>query len=300
MKKTVPIFLFFLFINSFSGKAQTYYPFPENNAFWLVSWGTPSESSIYHYELTGDTLIGINNYHKLESAGNTYYSFDPYNPQFYNTGYIGAYRNDTLTKKIYYFPKDSIYESLLYDFNMVTGDTIQGFMAQLAKNKFGPTFYAIIDSVDSVLVDSNYRKRWRFQTYNSWSQIWYDGNIIEGIGNTYGLLEGLLPQMDDNGFLLCYSENGTMIYPDGIGTCALITNNDYITKNENIAVYPNPVIQGESISIMINHVENITLEVFDVLGKNYDYSYTTNSNKLTFNTSLLIEGMYLFLVSRSL
>ncbi len=134
MKKIKDIILILSILISYSIQAQQYYPFPENNAFWLVSWGTPSESSDYHYELTGDTLIGLFNYHKLESAGNTYYSFDPNNPQFYNNGYVGAYRNDTLTKKVYYFPKDSINESLLYDFNMVTGDTIQGFMAQLAKN----------------------------------------------------------------------------------------------------------------------------------------------------------------------
>ena len=59
LKKTTPIFLFLLFINSFSGKAQTYFPFADSNAVWKVSWGTPYEYSVYHYELTDDTLIGL-------------------------------------------------------------------------------------------------------------------------------------------------------------------------------------------------------------------------------------------------
>lgn len=295
MKKIATIVLLLLFINPFSGKAQTYYPFADSNAVWKVSWGTPYEYSVYHYELTEDTLIGLNNYHKLESAGNTYYNFDPNSPQFYITGYVGAFRNDTLAKKVYYIPKDSINESLLYDFNLITGDTIKGYMEQLAKDKFGSTFYAVIDSVDSVLVDSSYRKRWNFHTYNDyWGVIWNEGEIIEGIGNGYGLLEGLLPMMDDNGFLLCYSENGTMIYPDGIGTCTLITSNDFITKNENIAVYPNPANTIINFELPLPKDEiNTQLQLFDITGKAV-FTKQIHSITTQIDISQYPKGMYFY------
>ncbi|PJB15345.1 MAG: hypothetical protein CO118_03895 [Flavobacteriales bacterium CG_4_9_14_3_um_filter_32_8] len=267
MKKTAQLFFLLLFINPFSGKAQTYYPFPTSNAFWKFQWGVsgctpPFDFTEYDYQIMGDTLIGLNTYHKLKRAG-IFYCGDPLGIGM-DVNFVGAYRNDSLAKKIYYIPKDSINENLLYDFNLITGDTIKGYMEQLAKNKFGSTFYAVIDSIDSVLVDSNYRKRWHFQTYDSWGQIWYDGNIIEGVGNTYGLLEGLLPMFDDNGSLVCYSENGATIYPNPF-TCTLTTINDFIIKNENIVVYPNPIVDY----FTINSKENFEFEytVFSVDGQ---------------------------------
>lgn len=295
MKTPKSIIIIIIILNSFSIQAQQYFPFPTTNAFWRINWGTTSQNSIYHYELTGDTLIGLNNYTKLESAGNVYYNFDPNNPQFYNSGYVGAYRNDSLGRKIYYVPKDSITESLLYDFNLLGGDTIEGYMDQLAKDQFGTGFYAVVDSVDSVLISSSYRKRWLYHTSDNFGIIWSGGEIIEGIGSNYGLLESLLPMFDNNGYLVCHSQNGIGIY--GSNPCELITSIEQkLDNDDNFTIYPNPVFQGESIVISYLQIEEFNLEVYDMQGKKQFINPKMMGKKLIIETSSLSEGVYLFVI----
>lgn len=295
MKTTRCIISLFLIINSLSIHAQQYFPFPTTNTFWQEQWGTQYQSSDYHYLVIGDTLIGLNNYIKLESAGNVYYNFNPNIPQFYNRGYVGAYRNDTLAKKVYYISKDSIDESLLYDFNLLPGDTIKGYMDQLAKDQFGTAFFAVIDSVDSVLINNSYRKRWLYHTSDNWGVIWNGGEIIEGIGSNYGLLEGLLPMFDNNGYLVCHSHNGIGIY--GSNPCELITSIEQNVENmENFNVNPNPVVQGQTIEIYLFKTEDINLEVYDMLGKKQFFDLKKSRRKLTIETSSLIKGIYLFVL----
>ncbi len=279
-----------LLLHSFIYKAQ-YIPFPESNALWVVSWGTSYQSSMYHYELTGDTLLGLTNYHKLESAGKVSYNFAPNDPQFYNAGYVGAYRNDTLAKKVFYIPKDSVTEMLLYDFNLAVGDTVRGYMEQIAKDKFGPTFFAVIDSVDSVLVNGSFRKRWHFH-----SSVWLPGSIIEGIGSTYGLLESLIPRFDDNGQLYCYSQDGISLYG---GSCLLVTDIEKKIAVENdVMIYPNPIVNAKSITINTSRNKNIKFEVYSLLGKRCYPNFKKNKNEFIVETSSLPNSTYLFLIKK--
>lgn len=298
MKTPKSIISIIIILNSFSIQAQQYFPFPTTNAFWRINWGTTSQNSIYHYELTGDTIIGINNYSKLESAGNTYYNFDPNNPQFYPASYNGAYRNDTLAKKIYFISKDSTSESLLYDFNLLVGDTIKGYMDQLAKNQFGTDFFAVIDSVDSVLINSFYRKKWLYHTGNNFGVIWSGGEIIEGIGSNYGLLEGLLPMFDNNGYLVCHSHNGIGIY--GSNPCELITSIEQNVEDGNkFTINPNPVVRGETIEISFLQIKDVNLEVYDLLGKKQFLNLKKPSKKIIIETSSLVTGVYLFVLKEN-
>jgi hypothetical protein len=253
MKKITIILLSTLLLNSFSGNAQQYFPFPTSNAFWKVGWGVsgcvpPLDITEYDYQITGDTLIGLYTYHKLKKSG-IFYCGDPLYPSTGNENFVGAYRNDTLAKRVYYIPKDSTSESLLYDFNLLTGDTIKGYMEELATNIY-PTFYAVIDSIDSVSINSVYRKRWHFHTSKNGMPLWDEGKIIEGIGNTLGLLEGLLPGMDNNGRILCFSENGISLYgfynPCFLYVVGIETE---IIEQTELLIHPNPTTGNITIDL---------------------------------------------------
>lgn len=101
-------------------KSQEYLPFPEDNAIWysLYSYAWPYPPYVwyytYQYETEGDTIINQLCYTKLYNGivGSGYRFYD------------GAYRIDYESERVYYV--DPMYgtESLLYDFNLVPGDTI--------------------------------------------------------------------------------------------------------------------------------------------------------------------------------
>ncbi|PCI93678.1 MAG: hypothetical protein COB15_15985 [Flavobacteriales bacterium] len=286
VKKIGPIILLFLFLNSFSMKSQTYYPFPTNNSFWRFNWGIPGCISQfitdYQYQITGDTIIGLNNYHKLKTSG-TFNCRTPGVPTK-PSGYVGAYRNDILAKKVYIIEPDSINEQILYDFNLVAGDTIKGYMVKQAINKIGPTYFAVIDSIDSLLINGNYRKRWNYSTNTSLS---YSGNIIEGIGNTYDLLGGLRSGFDDNGNLICHSKNGIIIY--GTGSCTLVSTKEDINKIGTVEIYPNPT--HSVLNIKISSSSNFKL--FDLTGKTLiKKQLSSNTNRL--DVSKYPKGIYFY------
>jgi len=214
--------------------AQTfiYHPFPDSNANWnftfnqYCSMGDGFE--YYSYCIAGDTLIDNQIYQKLVSPFIDLYYIGSCTQQHF-PGYKGAFRQDIPNKKVYFIAPSGSTEFLLYDFNMEVGDTVQGYTAAYS----GDT----VISIDSVLVGNNYRKRW-------FTNFWYDIYYIEGIGSTYGLLEGSPGGIMDAPYytLDCMAENEQTIYPDPGINCQIITSikpND--VPEELLIVYPNPV-----------------------------------------------------------
>jgi len=100
--------------------SQEYMPFPQDSATWytmyVYDWPSPPYYyyTTYKFETSGDTIINNINY--------TILNFGPALED--STHYQGAYRNDTLNKKVYYIDKLDTAEMLLYDFNLLPGDTI--------------------------------------------------------------------------------------------------------------------------------------------------------------------------------
>ncbi len=93
-----------------------YQPFPDSNAVWTVTYnssdcylfGTPQQ--IYQYEYATDTLITGTSYHQLvrtySCAGCCGGNVD---------GYVGALRQDTTARKVFFIPSWGMDEYLLYD-----------------------------------------------------------------------------------------------------------------------------------------------------------------------------------------
>lgn len=270
------ILLFAFFVFSFIGlEAQNYIPFPTSNAIWRESSGNPHSScDEYNYHITGDTIINSLTYHKLQMIG--YHG--PYQPSFclqvsyrYNF-YFGAFRNDSLNKRVYFIPSIDTTEHLLYDFDISLGDTLRGWYG----NYFLDSNLVVINR-DSFLLNGTYRK---FYTLKDCGNSILDSVVvIEGIGSNRGLIPfyncdpHLGPQI-----LHCVKENGITTYSDPFLSCNIITSVEEAYSDSYINIYPNPSsdlihieseetikevslynLQGQEIPIILKRDQSIQL-----------------------------------------
>ena len=161
MKKSLIIFYLILWCMN-SRSQSTYSPFPSNMIIygWSETYYASSGTVLdrWRSEITGDTLIGAFHYSKLYSGTN---SFEV----------TAAIRNDTLNKKVYMYSIFTGTESLMYDFNLVVGDTVNinngyGFYQPLVETWLGAPEIkkAWVTSIDSVLMlhDGIYHRRYNF------------------------------------------------------------------------------------------------------------------------------------------
>ncbi|MBR2165005.1 MAG: hypothetical protein IJ915_00450, partial [Paludibacteraceae bacterium] len=151
--------------------------------------------------LTTDTIIGANQYVKLEQSGK----------------YLGALREGT-DKDIYYIPANSTREYLLYAFNAKVGDVFENaWMGRI--ESWAPDGYIV--SVENIYGNSPriYELKVQFgheindtpeRDYAEWTRTW-----IEGIGFTEGPSGSTCPfpcEGDYNEQLLCAYKNGEQVY----------------------------------------------------------------------------------------
>ena len=282
------LLLLFATLSTLAAKAQTsvYHPFPDSSAIWnfitingMCGPWNGTISSYYSITISGDTIISSLNYHKLSTpfvqsiiSGNC----TPY----INSGYYGAIREDTSNRKVFYVPPFAISEQLLYDFTMQVGDTVKGFLASFT---FPPD---TVQSIDSVLVGSDYRKRWILSSC-------YDIHLIEGIGSTYGLIQ-LSPGCitDLPGYTLtCFTQNGMALYPDTVTNCTLITDVENMNSEKySVTIYPNPF--SDMLNLTIYNKEFSEIILYDIASRKLLQQKFVNSVSL--NTEQLAKGIYLY------
>lgn len=276
----------FLFSNSTNGQTNNYYPFPEGNAVWNINYslncfwaGIANEN--YSIEIANDTLINFITYHTLK----TFYIESFSTGTCGTTGgpvyiYRGAIRQDTSLKKVFIVPPDSSNEELLYDFNMIVGDTVRGYLEPYPNIATSD----VVISIDSILIGSQYRKQWNINQG-------YGISIIEGIGCTFGLTEPS-PQnvIDGPGFnLTCFSENGSTIYPNSSSTCNLINSIHKDVMSEKVfTIFPNP--NSGNLTVKLNSTELSKLELFNIYGQ---LIWTKIVDlKSEFEINILNKGLY--------
>ncbi len=282
MKKLLLIITFFISTNLFA-QTSVYHQMPDSDAIWNYHFyadcqGLGIADEYYSLTITGDTLINGQVYQQLNN---------PYVLSF-STGlcgglvaeYKGAYREDTVAKKVYFIQAFNTTEELLYDFNLQVGDTVQGYLEAFATDP------DTVQTIDSVLVGGNYRKRWNINSC-------YDISIIEGIGSTYGFYQfspGCDPDFP-NYVLDCFIQDGSSIYPSASSSCDLITG---IKSTESISskinVYPNPSQGFLNISVDPNF-EIKDLRLFDITGNDVWHQQVFNRQTITLDN--LAGGVYI-------
>lgn len=228
MKKNLLLLLFAPLSNLV---AQNYTPFPDSNAVWVngdygVVWsGEFPENVLYgvtNYCMTNqDTTIGGNLYSQLFICGGNY---------------VGALRDNG--GQVYYVPKDSLTELLVYDFTVTTGQVLNNIIYS------GNFMDYTVGPIDSVLIGGSYRTRIHFGS----------GFWLEGVGCSMGLFNDPFDDLDGMQDLLCMGYLDTSFYPNyGFGYCPMdLGFNEQSQTRDQILTFPNPTNGSFIIETGIN------------------------------------------------
>lgn len=291
MKKI--LFFIALLFPFFGSYAQGYIPFPETNAKWVTNiyYSEPQMklgSYCYdsHMETIGDTIMNGLKYIKLKETKVSYSAawfacftqVDTITSSFY-----GWIRNDTINKKVYFRKRNWNKDTLLYDFSLKIGDTLND--TYLLNNYTQLNLYTV-DTIKNYVIGGINRKVYFI---DEGDYILTD-SIIEGIGNSKGIFSEYKNYKVDYTFL-CLNISGTKIYPQDSSSCPVITSINEKSKYESeINIYPNPVTDQFEIEKPANL--NIELAVlFDCTGRMVK-KFPSNSEN--YQVKDVPKGMYIF------
>ena len=290
---------FCLLIISLSGFAQTnvYHPFPDS-AFWRVDyvyddpWQYPYYvNNCFQYYIAGDTLI--NSYiHKKIFRSYVLYNVVSWTPPVNppgppDSGYVGALKDDSIANKTFFVFKNTTTDSLLYDYNLIVGDTMKGFISPY------PSIYdMVVLSIDSVLIKGQYRKKWNFAHFNNDSTY-----FIEGIGSNAGLIEPLNTYAIDfkYRYLVCVKDStGTLFtssHSSAMGCNLIVSGTNEIDLINNCSIFPNPFTTSTTIQTSIN-LKSATLNIYNALGQEIKTINNISGKEITLQRDNLPEGIY--------
>jgi hypothetical protein len=287
MKKIV-FFLSAIWV-SISAFGQNYIPIPaDSTSEWRI-WTTINDGfCLQHRELKyffeGDTVIDSFTYQKLFRSG--FYQEEVYGPppwpscdQYYTIqdDYVGGIRNTT--GKVFFF--DGFEDELIYDFTLEPGDTLNTSIA-------GSDI--VVESIDSVLVGDEYRRRFNLNNPDGYSN-W----IIEGIGHQRGLIEPMYLPLEFYSEFLCYAETHVPIYPED-ASCDLAVNiYENSLVNSLLSIYPNPSSGNITFSFNSNMGKNINFKIISSIGQiivDSPWDVSQRLNEITFDLSSINTGIY--------
>ena len=270
MKNQLPVLVFIL-ITFFSENdcfAQ-YHSFPTSNAIWEINHfnGWTGESTPFWRMMCGDTVVNDKTYGRLYEV-----ILSNGNPSDYTAYYIGGIRDDSDQKKVWYLDTNGE-EFLLYDFNVVAGDTVNTYFLT----------NEVVEEVDEVLTTTGWRKRVIFNYFGLPGHNW-----IEGVGQEGGVLYSFFT---DNDFTLnCLHHNNIAIYGS---SCSLTFNVDC----ETIVCMATGLTPNESI-MMDNGSGSGSISI-NLSGGTPPYSYEWSNGAVTSNITGLSSGLYTVTVGDS-
>jgi hypothetical protein len=280
---------------TFPTQAQTniYYPLPTSNTVWReYTGGLDCGPCCLDYQefITGDTVIGGNIYQKIQRSGVTLSTNSQgactNNIWYVFNYYAGAYRNDSINKKVYFVPPSALSDTLLYDFNLNLGDALhQSYL-------YDSTYWGgviVVTGIDSVIIGSKYHKR--FLLYGNPFMM----GLIEGIGFTSGLLTHIYFAIGCSTELVCVSENGVPVYPGSTGNCGFVSvEQEKVNNPQVVSIIPNPVLDFANINFLSVNI-TVNISIMDILGnEKLRFERLKNGDKM--NLTKLQPGLYLYKV----
>lgn len=284
------LFLLVSGVLSLRAQTSTYRPFRLDTAVWLEHY-TPSGCTGVQCQqfnrkvIDGDTLINALVYRKVYqqsgtvgqcSGGSSATCFFPSG----SPAYIGALRQDTLAKKVYYHMG---HDTLLYDFDLQVGDTIP-----LSYSNMGMNGHKIVQKTDSVLIGSIYYKVFEGDTSGlSW-------RTVEGIGNSRGVLSDIFGTCDYS--MDCFNGNTLAAVWGCAFGCAAVAGIEKINAKNGILLSPNPTTGIFSISFPESTSQIV---VTNSLGQILAAASEFNGLKRELNISELQAGIYFVSVKTS-
>ncbi len=233
--------------------------------------------------MNGDTILKGKNYNKIY-----YNEIEIQNPPIY----IGGMREDSL-KQIFFFPASTIIanpgphtfsndtsEHLLYTFNNLNvGDTFS--------INSGSTTISVL-SIDSVLVGTNYRKRYEIHGSFFSPEYW-----IEGIGSTKDLLSPFTYEFEWVYYTLCYGDTNTYYInsPNGNDSCHY-SKPTRIVENEGYTIKVNPNPAADILFIETSFVGiKVNANIYNIQGQLL-VEKNINTQQTELDISILSSGLY--------
>lgn len=278
MKLTIGIL--FLFISVHVNAQQHDIPFPDSNAIWMMHTHIPPDPADpfqWSYDCHGQHFTHDTTHLNGYIYNNVYLSFSQFNYDFVfedisNYLQIGRYRIEG--QKVYYqnlIPQafeiwDYCYtgyhggnaeydEFLMYDFGLSVGDTFY----------LTPSSPIVLESIDSVLIEGTYYRKFHFQSNSGY-------HWIEGIGSSIGLFP-YFTFFEQFIYFNCFHEdnydNLFEYYPYG-NTCS----SAYIPET-------GPVIQKKEL---INIVDVMGRKAEDKVGELLFFIYSDGTTEKIFRT----------------
>ena len=286
MNKQIIILISFMFFQKVY--SQTDLPFLQTDKVWGVKdchfenggLGSSETCHMIYYKFEGDTTINSINYKKVYHTNDCIF-FETADYSINNTQYI---REDT-ANKVYLLDTYLDKEILLYDFGLSIGDSIY-----IKEHSQGYSEYAYVSSVDSILVNEEYRKRLVFDRDN---ETW-----IEGIGSLKDVLRPFAGEftVDKSWELISVSISNQLVssnenyLPSSIINCLdSDTDIETISDESSARIYPNPV--NKMLYIRNQNLDSYNLSFFDITGK----EVTTIGNIVgsqNIDVSALRSGLY--------
>lgn len=223
-------------------QAQTYDPFPTNDAMWRELHGgyQASTCEAYQYVITGDTLINGQTCRKLRKRGASYgydgpncdlggqpYGFDEY---------AGAFRNDSAAQKVYFVPPNDPADTLLYDFDLALGDTLPSTYHLPSWETY------VVHDIDTVSYGGSDHAIYRVDSCGGSDPL--DGYAwIEGMGSNKGLIESYGCPFEEGVWTECFSVNGNTRLPSDTASCDSVTYASLAERRADdvqVKAYPTP------------------------------------------------------------
>lgn len=260
--------------------SQDYFKFPTSDALWnfkiVESMNPPYEWTVID-SLGQNIIIDNQNYIEVYSVG----LGGPY--------VVGAIRDDTLQKKVYFH--DFSDEIVLYDFSLNVGDTI--FYDEPLD------YYKTVEDISFVNINGQQRKMFHLlNSLYSFNDYW-----IEGIGSVYryGLLYPLTPDIVMDGstpYFGCFNHGSINYFVESVclGDCPcsdwLVDISESINHDSEVSIFPNPTENFLTIDFTnsMNHYKS--LEIYSCSGTLLLNQEICNEGQETINLEFLSEGIY--------
>jgi len=222
----IPLCLFFL-LAGLNNKAHAYKKMLGDTTTWKVLYFW---SGTFEIICHGDTIINSKNYKILH--------YD--DPDDINPTRLFFLREDSLEKRVWVLPQDSVNEKILYDFSLDIGDSI--YLDFHPANEFYfPSGWYYVESITNYnLISSTVNKFTLYQKSNPVYKVYW----LEGVGNTYSPIYTLEQKIEPNyPEVLCMFQDSEDIYRHPTwDTCSYFNTsaNFDLTKEKMVDIYPNP------------------------------------------------------------
>jgi len=212
----------------------------------------------------------------------------------YNDGQSIVYHN-TKENKVYRYLYSSFY--LLYDFSLVTADTI------VIKEPYSAIRYdSIVSVVDSVVVETlpnNIRLKALYLKQISQGEYFFTGKIIENIGNLYYFFPWFQFSCDSRCSipLRCYFDSNLSFKRDTRPCDAVYPyTKTEIAKTLEISVFPNPFISSFTFRNIHSNGQKLSIDILNVYGQSIRHEVISDNMDHAFNLNGYPSGLYFLVV----